>query len=87
MEMHIRRGIKWNLLCCGRIFRLPAVIRRSSLKAGRGQASRGQRWRNTAIGLLVCERVICPRLDRSGVRACNEDDGSESGGWVGEGQV
>ena len=34
-----------------------------------------------------CERMICPRLDHSDVRACSEDDGSESGDRVGEGQV
>ena len=39
----------------------------------RGQASRAHRWRNTPIGLLVCERAMCPRLDRSVVRACSEE--------------
>lgn len=38
-------------------------------------------------GVILRSDLVCERLDRSGVRACSEDDGSESGGWVGEGQV
>ena len=84
MEVHVGRGVKWNLPSRRRSLHLLAMWQHSSPTAGCRQACRAHKWRNIAIGLLVCERVMCPRLNRSDVRTCSEDDGRESEGWVGE---